>query len=130
MAVNERFEQLFRVSEANALGHFIQELWIRIEPAGETFDAPPQGRRGMPREDTRRGITPSERRIDLSVSSNVVGVRGEHHLLTITRDVTALRAAEAERERLTLEPQISEEHRRRVVRNVPVVRGRSTRMAC
>jgi PAS domain S-box-containing protein len=121
VAVNEGFERLFRVSEAKALGHSIEELGIRIDAADRKSDATHLNENGIPRDTELRATTASERRIDLAVSSSVVTIRGVRHLLAMSRDVTALRAAEAERERLTLELRTSEERHRRVVRNVPVV---------
>jgi PAS domain S-box-containing protein len=117
VAVNEGFEQLFEVNEADAVGHTLVELGIHIDGT----DALPPNTGGTPRDSALRVITPRGRRLDLSVSSSVVNVRGVPHRLTMSRDVTALRAAEAERERLTQELRASEERHRRVVRNVPVV---------
>lgn len=121
VAVNEAFEQLFGVNEATALGHTVAQLGIRIERVDGGADVlhPSEPRFAFNGE--QRATTRDGRKIDLSVSTNVVKVHDETHRLTMLRDVTALRAAEAERERLTLELRISEERHRRVVRNVPVV---------
>ncbi|HEY8943128.1 MAG TPA: ATP-binding protein, partial [Polyangiaceae bacterium] len=121
VAVNEEFERLFGVSEAEALGKTIEELGIRIERTDRVSEAPLSSTSGVPPAGSLRATTPDERTLDLSVSHSTVNVRGVPHLLTMLRDVTALRAAEAERERLTLELRTSEERHRRVVRNVPVV---------
>jgi len=121
VAVNEGFEQLFGVSEAEALGHAVEELGITIEVPAREFEASHPNGNVVPRDGLLRATTASGRRIDLSVSSSLLNVRGVGHLLTMSRDVTALRAAEAARERLTLELRTSEERYRRVVRNVPVV---------
>ena len=121
VAINEGFEQLFGVNEANALGHTPEELGIRIETADSKPSVVCLNDKEVRREEALRATTASERRIELSVSSSVVTARGVPHLLTLSRDVTALRAAEAERERLTLELRTSEARHRRVVRNVPVV---------
>jgi PAS domain S-box-containing protein len=103
VAINEGFEQLFGVNEANALGHTPEELGIRIETADSKPSVVCLNDKEVRREEALRATTASERRIELSVSSSVVTARGVPHLLTLSRDVTALRAAEAERERLTLE---------------------------
>ena len=121
VAVNEGFERLFQVSEAAALGHTVENLGIRIEEPDQECEASHSNGHGIPREGLLRATTASGRRIDLSVSTSLLNVRGVGHLLTMSRDVTALRAAEAARERLTLELRTSEERYRRVVRNVPVV---------
>ena len=88
VAVNEGFEQLFQVREADVVGHT---------------------------------LAAKGRKVDLSVSCTIVNVGGEPHVLAMSRDVTALRAAAAERERLTLALQRSEARHRRVVQNVPVL---------
>ena len=121
VAVNEGFEQLFGLSEAEALGHTIGELGIRAEAEDREFDATPPAEHGSFRDGVVRVTTADERTIDLSVASSIVNIRGVAHRLTMSRDVTALRAAEAEHERLTLELRTSEERHRLVVRNVPVV---------
>ena len=121
VAVNEGFEQLFGVTEDEALGRTIEELGIRVETADRRSDANQLKETGPSRDTALRATTPSERTIELSASSSRVNVRGVPHLLTMLRDVTALRAIEAERERLTMELRTSEERHRRVVRNVPVV---------
>jgi PAS domain S-box-containing protein len=121
VAVNEGFEKLFRVSEAQALGHTVAQLGITMEAPDQDTHAKPALERGILPAGLLRATTADRRTIDLSVASSLLNVRGESHLLTISRDVTALRAAEAAREQLTLELQKSEERHRRVVRNVPVV---------
>ncbi len=121
VAVNEGFEQLFELSEAEALGHTPEALGIRVEAAERATRGDPTDGSGIPWSGVVRVTTASQRQIDLSVASSVVNIRGVDHRLTMSRDVTALRAAEAERERLTLELRSSEERHRLVVRNVPVV---------
>ncbi len=122
VAVNEGFERLFRVSEAEALDHTIEQLGITIEPPDQgSQTVPSQGDDDVLPRGLLRATTADNRRLDLSVTSSLLNLRGERHLLTVSRDVTALRAAEAARERLTLELRKSEERYRRVVRNVPVV---------
>jgi PAS domain S-box-containing protein len=121
VAVNEGFEKLFRVSEAEALGHTIAQLGITVESLAQESEAKHPNGNGPARDGLMRATTADHRKIDLSVASSLLNVRGESHLLTMSRDVTALRAAEAARERLTLELRKSEERHRRVVRNVPVV---------
>jgi PAS domain S-box-containing protein len=121
VAINEGFERLFGVSEAAALGHTLPELGIRIDVAEPMSEASRPDGSPIPLRGLLRATTAGGRAIDLSAASSVVDVRGVRHLLTMSRDVTALRAAEAERERLTLELRTSEERYRRVVRNVPVV---------
>jgi PAS domain S-box-containing protein len=121
VAVNEGFERLFQVREADVLGRRVEDLGIRIEAPDRTVTTGPFHDNGIPRNGLLRATTASGRRLDLSVSSNLMNVRGENHVLAMSRDVTALRAAEAERERLTQELRASEERYRRVVRNVPVV---------
>jgi PAS domain S-box-containing protein len=121
VAVNEGFEQLFQVSEAEALGHTVEALGITVEVPDRDLKVSHPNGNAIPRDGLLRATTASGRKIDLSVSSSLLTVRGEGHLLTMSRDVTALRAAEAARERLTLELRTSEERYRRVVRNVPVV---------
>ena len=121
MAINEGFEQLFKVSEGDALGKSIAELGIALEGAERDSDGLPSGNFDMSQDGLVKVTTNGERRLELSISNSVVNIRGVAHRLTMSRDVTALRAAEAERERLTLELRSSEERHRRVVRNVPVV---------
>lgn len=121
VAVNDGFEQLFGVNEEELLGRTIDECGIQMDADGRKALGAHVARGGAARDTMVRATTPGGRTLDLAVSSNVVNVRGVPHLLTMSRDVTVLQAAEAERERLTVELRTSEERHRRVVRNVPVV---------
>jgi PAS domain S-box-containing protein len=117
VAVNESFERLFQVCEADALGHSLADLHLLIPPIDNLRDWPVESLRDI----EVQVITAKGRKVDLSVSCAIVKIAGEPHVLAVCRDVTALRAADAERERLTLALQRSEARHRLVVRNVPVV---------
>ena len=121
VAVNEAFERLFQVCEADAVGHSLGDLHLEIPPLDRARDDPGLERNGSLRDIEVQVTTPRGRKVDLSVSCTIVNVGGEPHILAMCRDVTALHAAAAERERLTVELQRSEARHRRVVRNVPVV---------
>jgi two-component system, NtrC family, sensor kinase len=121
VAVNEGFETLFQVREGDVVGRTLDDIQLRIPPLDGAKDGS-----GLDANESFRDIevqvtTPRGRRVDLSVSCTIVNIGGERHALAMYRDVTALHAVAAERERLTVALQRSEARHRLVVRNVPVV---------
>ncbi|GEM_PF-662748 len=121
VVVNEGFEKLFQVREADVVGHTLADLHLTIPPLDRARDGSGLEYNGSLRDIEVQATTPRGRKVDLSVSCTIVTVGGEPHMLAMCRDVTALHAAAAERNRLTLALQRSEARHRRVVRNVPVV---------
>jgi len=120
-AVNDGFLELMALEERDVVGKspLALGLWQDPEQRRRIVEAVERGEVVKEAEVLARTARGELKRVAFSATRVEVG--GVAHLLTFARDVTAERAAGAERDRLQDEVRRAEERSRAILRSVPVV---------
>jgi PAS domain S-box-containing protein len=125
--VNEAWQQLFGYSKEEALGKSTTELGINADPTLRSTILDGLAERGSVRDLELPLCTRSGASVLVHGHIDALEIDGEQYLLSAMMDVTAERAAKAERERLLAEEQAlndelrrSEERFRLALKNAPV----------
>jgi len=121
IAINEGFERLHGVREAEVLGRPGHTLGIWVDPAERKAMVERVKRDGHVRGMDVRVRDGAGQEITIAFSASVVTIAGVPHLFALSRDVTLERQAAREREQLAAALRASEERHRFAVRSVPVI---------